>query len=96
VPFTKHAARLFAVMFKGKKGELFRVSDQSRDVLFRKATKACGVVGMRFHDSRAEALTLLSRRVDLLTLQKISGHADVNLLSAHYYRESPESIAARI
>jgi integrase len=96
VPFTKHAARLFAVMVKGKKGELFRVSDQSRDVLFRKATKACGVVGMRFHDSRAEALTLLSRRVDLLTLQKISGHTDINQLSSAYYRETPEQVAARL
>ncbi len=96
VPFTRHAARLFAVMVKGKKGELFRVSDQSRDVLFRKATKACGIVGMRFHDSRAEALTLLSRRVDLLTLQKISGHTDINQLSSAYYRETPEQVAARL
>ena len=44
----------------------------------------------------AEALTLLSRKVDVQTLQKISGHVDINVLIRHYYRESAEQVAARI
>jgi integrase len=112
VPITKQAARLLGVLCvaaenrqkTGKKPaenrqedeRLFTVTAASKDALFRRAVEQCGIVGMTFHDSRAEALTLLSRRVDLLTLQKISGHADINVLAASYYRESPEDVAARL
>lgn len=68
----------------------------SREALFRKAVKQCGIVDLHFHDSWAEALTLLARRVDVMTLQKISGHADIRILASTYYRETPEQIAARL
>ena len=94
VPITKQAARLLRVLMTQER--LFTVTAASKDALFRKAVAHCGIVGMTFHDSRAEALTLLSRRVDLLTLQKISGHADINVLASAYFRESPEDVAARL
>lgn len=96
VPFTAQARRLLAVLAVQGREHLFTVSDTSREALFRKAVKQCGITGLRFHDSRAEALTLLARRVDVLTLQRISGHADINILSKSYYRETPEQIAARL
>jgi integrase len=96
VPITKQAARLLRVLVNAQNERLFTVTAASKDALFRRAVDQCGIVGMTFHDSRAEALTLLSRRVDLLTLQKISGHADINVLAASYYRESPEDVAARL
>jgi integrase len=63
--------------------------------MFRKARDQCGLSGFTFHDSRATALTLLSRKVDILTLQRISGHRNINALAV-YYRESSASIAARL
>lgn len=96
VPFTRQARRLLALMMQGRPGALFKVSDDSRASLFVKALKRCGIAGMRFHDSRGEALTLLSRKVDVQTLQKIIGHADINVLIQHYYRETPEDIAKRL
>jgi integrase len=51
---------------------------------------------LTFHDTRATALTLLSRRMDVMTLARISRHKDINLLFNTYYRERPEEIAARI
>ncbi len=112
VPITKQAARLLAVLCEAAKNRqksskksaeirqdearLFAVSAASKDALFRKALDGLGIEGMTFHDSRAEALTLLSRRVDVLTLQKISGHANVQQLAEAYYRESPEDVAARL
>ena len=42
-----------------------------------------------------ESLTRLSRRVDILTLQRISGHIDVNQLAC-YFKESPADIAKRL
>lgn len=44
----------------------------------------------------AQAAALLSRRMDVLTLARISRHKDLKILMAHYYRESAEQIAARI
>lgn len=90
VPMTRAAVRLF----KGWKG--WTVDAPSVDTLFRKATRRCGIVDLHFHDSRAEALTRLARRVDVLTLARISGHRDLNLLMRVYYRESAADIARRL
>ena len=38
---------------------------------------------------------MLSRKVDILTLSKISGHRDIKMLQV-YYREDAASIAARL
>lgn len=48
------------------------------------------------HDSRAAALTWLSKRYDPFTLAKISGHVDINELYNTYYRESAVDVAARL
>lgn len=41
-------------------------------------------------------LTRLSRKVDVMTLAKISGHTDLRILQEVYYREAAEDIAARL
>ena len=51
---------------------------------------------MHFHDTRAEALTQLSRKVDVMTLAKISGHKDLSIMQNTYHRETAEDIAARM
>jgi len=100
VPITKHAARLMAVMDHaaeraGRDG-YWTISAQSRDVLFRKARDRLLIEDLHFHDARADALTRLSRKVDVMTLARISGHKDLRQLLNTYYRESAESIAARL
>lgn len=90
VPLTRQAVRLL----RGHAG--FTLTSASLDTLFRKARDARMLGDLHFHDSRAEALTRLARRVDVLTLARISGHKDVNLLSEVYYRESASDIAARL
>lgn len=94
VPFTHQAARLLRIVCKS--GPLFTVTGPSKDAMFRKTVKRLGIDDMTFHDSRAEALLQLSKRVDVLTLQKISGHADINQLAAAYYRPTPEQVAASL
>lgn len=94
IPLTRQAVRLLRPMMG--RGEVFTVSAKSLDALFRKARDNCLVLDLHFHDSRAEALTRLARRVDVLTLARISGHKDVNLLLSTYYRETAADIAARL
>jgi integrase len=89
VPITRQAARLLAIC------PSLDLSAGSLDALFRKARDSAGLSGFTFHDSRATALTLLSRRVDVLTLARISGHRDIRQLMV-YYRESDAAIAARM
>lgn len=95
VPLTKHGARLLRVV-ASHPGPLWTVKSASLDALFRKARDSCLLSHLHFHDSRAEALTLLARRVDVMTLARISGHRDLRQLLDAYYRETPEQIAARI
>ena len=54
-----------------------------------------GIHGLQFRDSRATALTLMARKMDILTLQKFSRHRDIRQLSI-YYRETAEEISARL
>lgn len=63
------------------------------DALFRKARDKCGIEGVTFHDSRANAATMLSRHLDILELARALGHSDLKKLMI-YYRKSAEDIAA--
>jgi integrase len=94
IPLTKAAVRLLRPRMG--RGNLFAVKAKSLDAMFRKATRALLLRDIHFHDSRAEALTRLARRVDVMTLARISGHKDLQLLLTTYYRESTADIAARI
>lgn len=64
--------------------------------LFSKLCKQQLIKGLEFRDSRATALTLMSRKMDILTLARISRHKNLDLLRSTYYRETAEDIAARI
>lgn len=94
IPLTRHAVRLLKPVAHLEK--CFMVSEKSRDTLFRKTRDRLLIQDLHFHDTRAEALTRLSRKVDVMTLAKISGHKDLRKLQNVYYRESSEEIAARL
>jgi integrase len=94
VPLLPPAIRLLKVV-KGR-GSYFTVAPGSRDTLFRKARDALLIKGLTFRDARAEILTRLARKVDVMTLSRISGHKDLNVLLRTYYREDAASIAARV
>lgn len=91
VPINRHTVRLLTPL--ANRERFFTVSSQSMDSMFRRAVKRCGIEGLRFHDARASALTRLAKKVDPLTLAKISGHKDLNMILNVYYRESAEDIA---
>jgi integrase len=100
VPISKQAARLLSVLDRRARNagreNYFEISSQSLDALFRKSRDQLLIQDLRFHDARASALTRLSRKVDVMTLARISGHRDLNQLLKSYYRESPQEIAARL
>lgn len=80
---------------------VFTVDANEASVLFHKACTECGVRvpgddGPTFHDSRATALTLMSRKMPVQRLQRISRHRDINILINTYYRETAEAISATL
>jgi integrase len=48
------------------------------------------VEGLRFHDTRREATSRLAKRVDVLTLARITGHKDIRMLMVYYQTDMSE------
>jgi integrase len=71
---------------------VFTVTPASRDALFRKARDACKIKDLHFHDSRANAITALSKKLDIHDLARMIGHRDYKSL-AIYYRKTASDIA---
>lgn len=90
VPTVTRARRVMEKMPR------FEVGANEASTLFSKLCKQVGITGLQFKDSRATCLTLLARRVDILTLARISRHHDMELLRRVYYRETAEDIAGRL
>lgn len=94
VPMQPQAAKLLKPL--AGKGRYFSMSPSQLDGLWRKHRDQMLVTGITFHDTRAEAITRLSRKVDVLRLSAITGIKDLKLLNERYYRESAEDIAASL
>lgn len=94
VPLTRGALRLLKPV--AEKDRCFEISPATLETLFRRARDRLLIKDLHFHDTRAEALTRLARKVDVLTLAKISGHKDLRILQNAYYRETAEQIASRL
>jgi site-specific recombinase XerD len=89
VPLTTQGFRLMCTMPK------FVVSEARASMLFCHLMNNLLIKDMQFRDSRATALTLMARKMDVLTLSRISRHKDLKQLLC-YFRESPESISLRL
>lgn len=74
----------------------FTVNANLASTLFAKLTKSLLIDDLTFHDARATALTLLSKKVSPIVLGRISRHRDLNLLMNVYYRETTEEISAKL
>ena len=73
----------------------FRITSRQLDTSFRRARRAAKIEGLTFHDSRHEAITRLSRKLDVLALARMVGHRDIKQLQV-YYQETAEDLAARL
>ena len=91
VPLTKQGYRLMCTMPPNFVMDIARASN-----LFCKLLRNLLITDLQFRDARATALTLMARRMDVLTLARISRHKDLKMLISVYYRETPEQISARL
>lgn len=90
VPLSLAALELWALIPEG-----LGLNVRQLDVHFRKIRDAAGIVGLHFHDTRATAVTRLSKILDVRELANMIGHRDLNSLLI-YYRPDPDDIAKRL
>lgn len=90
----KQGRRHVGIMVNGKR--VHRVLPQDASASDAKLTKQLCIKGLTFHDSRATALTHMSRKVPVEVLAKVSRHKDVSLLVNTYYRPTVDEIARRL
>lgn len=94
VPLSSRAVQLLDKL-PGSGDRLFSISDESRDVLFRKVRKRSGVEDLHFHDTRREGTSRLAKvkGMDVLTLARITGHKDIRMLMV-YFQTDMQDVAA--
>lgn len=74
---------------------LFDLTPQNLDTGFRRVRDRARIKGLTFHDSRHEAITRLSKRLDPFELARVVGHSDLKQTLA-YYNATAHELAARL
>ena len=91
VPLSKKAREIIPRRRNIDPEKVFTLSNAQASKAFQRAS----VNGTHFHDARSEAVTLLSKKLDVMQLAKMIGHRDIKSLM-FYYSEKPEDIADRL
>lgn len=89
VPLSKRAKAIINLMPKDRP-TVFDVTVRQKDALFRKALKSVHVTTLHFHDSRAEAIWRLSKKLDVMELARMIGHRNLSSLLFYYHASAYE------
>lgn len=84
VPLSERAIELY--------GEGFHIASGTLDTLFRLMRKEAKIADLHFHDTRHTACTRLSKKLNMLQLQRMLGIKDPRILAV-YFNESADDIA---
>lgn len=95
VPLSVRAIEILRLTEGRGTDRIFTVSSASADALFRKGKARAMVEGLHFHDTRREATSRLAKKVDVLTLARITGHKDIRMLMI-YYQTDMADVAQQI
>ena len=97
IPLSSTAMKIIAHLetVKNKENDLiFQLASRSLDANFRILKEKAGLADadLHFRDTRREALSRLSEKVEVMTLAKISGHRDIKILLNTYYAPKMEDV----
>ena len=100
VPLSKRAVEILrqALAADGADDRVFGLNAQNMSAMFRRIRLKAKIEDLHFHDTRAEALTRLSRKLDVMQLARVSGHRDLKLGSSTFHVDSrifPAGLAIR-
>lgn len=94
VPLSARAREILAALPRNA-DTCFALDAGTRDVLWRRARDAAEIPDLHFHDSRAEAIWRLSKKLDVMELARMIGHRDIRSLM-FYYNADPDELADRL
>lgn len=98
VPLSLDAQRIIEQVLEVTGGEklVFGLKASTIDAIFRKLRNKAGSEGLRFHDTRREALTRLAKKLDVMSLAKVSGHKDLRILQNVYYAPAISDLVEKL
>lgn len=91
VPLSAKAREIIASRRDIDPDSVFTLSNAQASKAFQRAS----INDVHFHDARSEAITRLSKKLDVMALAKMIGHRDLRSLM-FYYAEKPEDIADKL
>ena len=94
VPLSPRAREIVSLLPKDRP-TIFDIDAGTRDALFRRARDASQIPNLHFHDSRAEAIWRLSKKLDVMELARVIGHRDLKSL-LFYYDADADELADRL
>lgn len=94
VPLSARARQIIAALPRTD-SPVFNLKAGTRDTLWRQARDAAELGDLHFHDSRAEAIWRLSKKLDVMELARMIGHRDLRSLMI-YYNTDPDELADRL
>lgn len=94
VPLSSEAIRIIGMM-RGNDHIFGFSSGANLSTNWYSLKRKAAVHGLTFHDSRHEAITRLSKKLDVLALARMVGHKNISQLMT-YYNETAEELAARL
>lgn len=95
VPLSKRALEIIEQCKGVDQHLVFGIKTSQRDALFRKAKTMAGITkadNLHFHDSRAEAITRLAQKLDILDLARMIGHKDLSMLMVYYRKKASDLV----
>ena len=93
VPLSSEARRILDGLRGVDETRVFCLTSSQISSLFRKARDRAMINDLHFHDTRREALSRLSLKLDVMQLAKVSGHRDLRILQQVYYAPRVEDLA---
>jgi integrase len=93
VPLSTKAMAILKQCEGADKTSVFNITTSQIDSLFRKAKRQCDIHNLHFHDSRAEAITRLASKLDILELARVIGHKDLSMLQVYYRKKASDLVS---
>lgn len=90
VPLSPKAIKLIEQVPGADADEWLGITSTQVDANFRRCRKKTSIVNLNFHDTRHEAITRLSKKMDVLDLARMTGHTDINELLTYYNRSAAD------
>ena len=90
VPLSRRAADILSDVLGLGQEPVWGMVSWQRDALFRKIVGRAGINDLHFHDSRHEAITRLSKKMDVLDLARTVGTRALKTLMTYYDRSAAD------